>query len=260
MHIDWFTVIAQIINFLVLMWLLKKFLYKPILNAITVREKHISSQLANAITKEAEAQQEQNIFQRKNEEFNDQKAELLRNAVKEVEETRNNLLDKAKTDVDTLTLNMRKSLEKEEANLKEEVIHRTKKTVFVIATKVLQDLANVNLEQHMCALFLKNLQDLKIEDKYALTDSLSNNLIVNSAFSLSSSQHEQIKAVIEQISGFEINLKFKIKPELVSGLELLINGHKIAWSLSDYLTGLEASIAESTLQIPREMNESDHAK
>ena len=45
MQIDWFTVAAQTINFLVLMWLLKRFLYKPILNAIAAREKNIADQL-----------------------------------------------------------------------------------------------------------------------------------------------------------------------------------------------------------------------
>ena len=34
MLIDWFTVAAQVVNFLVLMWLLKRFLYKPIVYAI----------------------------------------------------------------------------------------------------------------------------------------------------------------------------------------------------------------------------------
>ena len=39
MEINWFTVIAQVINFLILVWLLKRFLYKPVLNAIAEREK-----------------------------------------------------------------------------------------------------------------------------------------------------------------------------------------------------------------------------
>jgi F-type H+-transporting ATPase subunit b len=39
MLIDWFTVAAQAINFLILVWLLKRFLYKPVLNAVDAREK-----------------------------------------------------------------------------------------------------------------------------------------------------------------------------------------------------------------------------
>ena len=43
MLIDWFTVIAQMLNFLILVWLLKRFLYQPILDAIDAREKGIAS-------------------------------------------------------------------------------------------------------------------------------------------------------------------------------------------------------------------------
>ena len=48
MLIDWFTVGAQALNFLILVWLMKRFLYKPILRAIDEREKRIASELADA--------------------------------------------------------------------------------------------------------------------------------------------------------------------------------------------------------------------
>jgi F-type H+-transporting ATPase subunit b len=51
MIIDWFTVIAQAINFLVLVWVMKRFLYKPILDAIDAREKRIALALAEAEAK-----------------------------------------------------------------------------------------------------------------------------------------------------------------------------------------------------------------
>ncbi len=69
MPIDWFTVVAQAINFLILVWLLKRFLYKPILHAIDEREKGIAAQLAEAEAKKAEAQKERDDFQHKNEAF-----------------------------------------------------------------------------------------------------------------------------------------------------------------------------------------------
>ncbi len=56
MLIDWFTVGAQALNFLILVWLMKRFLYKPILHAIDEREKRIATELANADKKKAEAQ------------------------------------------------------------------------------------------------------------------------------------------------------------------------------------------------------------
>src|SRR5690625_1258947 len=62
MEVDWFTVIAQILNFLVLVWLLKRFLYKPVLNAIDEREKKIASELEDAALHKAEARKEKEKF------------------------------------------------------------------------------------------------------------------------------------------------------------------------------------------------------
>ena len=80
MLIDWFTVGAQVLNFLILVWLMKRFLYKPILNAIDVREKRIAAELADADMKKAEAQKERDEFQHKNEEFDQHRAALLTKA------------------------------------------------------------------------------------------------------------------------------------------------------------------------------------
>ena len=69
MLVDWFTVGAQAINFIILVWLLKRFLYRPILDAVDAREKRVATELADADAKKAEAVKERDEFQHKNEEF-----------------------------------------------------------------------------------------------------------------------------------------------------------------------------------------------
>src|SRR5665811_2539985 len=88
MLIDWFTIGAQALNFLILVWLLKHFLYKPILNAIDAREKRIAKELADADAKKAEAQKEHDEFQHKNEEFDQQRAALLSKAKEDAQAER----------------------------------------------------------------------------------------------------------------------------------------------------------------------------
>ncbi len=48
MLINWFTVLAQIVNFLILVYLLKRFLYGPIIRAMQEREKKIARRLQDA--------------------------------------------------------------------------------------------------------------------------------------------------------------------------------------------------------------------
>src|ERR1035438_6429993 len=91
MLIDWFTVGAQALNFLVLVWLMKRFLYKPILNAIDQREKRIAAELADADKKKIEARQESEEFKNKNIVFDGQRAALLSKATVDAQAERERL-------------------------------------------------------------------------------------------------------------------------------------------------------------------------
>ena len=113
MLIDWFTVLAQVVNFLILVWLLKRFLYRPILDAIDAREKRIAKELADADAKKAEAQKERDEFQHKNEEFDQQRAALLSKATDEAKAERQRLLDEARKAADALAAKRQEALRSE---------------------------------------------------------------------------------------------------------------------------------------------------
>src|SRR5450631_1161046 len=110
MLIDWFTVGAQAINFIILVWLLKRFLYKPILDAVDAREKRVAAELADADAKRAEAKKERDEFQHKNEEFYQQRAELLSKARAEAKAERELLLREARRAADALSAKRQETL------------------------------------------------------------------------------------------------------------------------------------------------------
>ena len=160
MLINWFTVVAQAINFLILVWLLKRFLYKPILHAIDEREKGIAAQLAEAEAKKAEAQKERDDFQHKNEAFDQERAALLKKATDEAKAERQRLLDEARKDADALRAKRQEALRNEQRNLSQEIIRWTQKEVFAITRKTLADLAATSLEERMGDVFVQRLRAL----------------------------------------------------------------------------------------------------
>src|ERR1035437_10751310 len=117
MLIDWFTIGAQALNFLILVWLLKRFLYKPILHAVDAREKLIAAELADADTKKAKAQKECDEFQHKNEEFDQQRAALLMKATEEAKAERQRLLDEERKAADALSAKRQETLRNDPPNL-----------------------------------------------------------------------------------------------------------------------------------------------
>jgi len=245
MLIDWFTVAAQVINFLVLVWLLKRFLYKPVLNALDEREKRIAAQLEDAEKKKAQALKEQTGFQQKNEEFERQRAALLADATSAAKTEREKLVAAARQEAEALQARLQKATYDELDNLNRKVGVFAQKEVFAIARKALSDLAGMNLEERMTEVFVRRLHDLDDKHRDELKKCLGASakpLLVRSAFALSDPQMAAIRDGIKSLVEEGTKIEFETKPELISGLELSANGQKIAWSISDYLEELAASL------------------
>jgi F-type H+-transporting ATPase subunit b len=247
MLIDWFTLIAQAINFLILVWLLKRFLYKPILHAIDAREKGIAAQLAQAETKKADALKQSDDFQQKNKVFDEQHAALMTKCTDEANAERQRLLDEARKDADALRAKRQEALRNEEQALGTNIIRWTQKQVFAITRKTLADLASWSLEERMGEAFVQHLCALDGAAKDLLATafkSASDPPRVRSAFDLPPPERHAIENAIKQTFGVEPHIQFDTAPEVISGIELSINGQKVAWSIGDYLGTLEKSAAE----------------
>lgn len=247
MIIDWFTVAAQVVNFLVLVWLLRRFLYKPILNAIDAREKRIATELANADAKMTEARKERDEFQQKNEELDQQRDTLMDEAKAEAQAERRRLLDEARKAAEALYAKRQEVLKTEAENLNQALSRRVRQEVFAIARKTLRDLAGASLEERLNEVLIRRLRDLDGKEKEtfgAALKSASEPTRVRSTFELQPDQREAIQAALNETFSLKIPVRFETDPELVSGIELVTNGHKVAWSIADYLSSLETAVAE----------------
>ncbi len=247
MLIDWFTVGAQALNFLILVWLMKRFLYKPILNAIDAREKRIAAELGDADAKKAEAKKERDEFQHKNETFDKARAALLKSATDAAEVERQKLLDEARKTADALRAKREERLINEQRTLSQEIIRWTQKEVFAIARKALADLATASLEERMSETFVQRLRALTGAAKEKLAAALNAStspVPVRSAFDLPPDQQAAIQKAINETFSADVHIQYETVPELVGGIELSANGQKVAWSIADYLATLEKSAGE----------------
>jgi F-type H+-transporting ATPase subunit b len=247
MIIDRFTVIAQALNFLVLVWLLKRFLYKPILDAIDAREKRIALALDKAKTIKTEALRERDDFKQKNNQFDQQRSALLAKATEEAQAEGKRLRSEARQAANAYTVKRQEALQREQQSLNDEITHRMQKEVFAIARKTLMDLGGVSLEERMTEVFKRRLQELDDEKRKRLASAFtksSSSVVVRSAFLLEPEQQREIQQTLKETISPDINACFEIVPELMSGIELTADGHKIAWSISEYIESLDKSMTE----------------
>lgn len=245
--IDWFTVGAQALNFLILVWLMKRFLYQPILHAIDEREKRIAKELTDADAKRDEAQKERDEFQHKNENFDQERAELLTQATGEVKAERLRLFDEARKAADASSAKRQETLRSDAKTLNQAITRRAQDEVFSIARKALSDLATMSLEERMSEVFIRRLRKMDGKAKAGLDEALktaSDPALVRSAFDLPADHRAAIQKAINEAFSADIPLRFETAPELVAGIELTAHGQKVAWSIADYLMSLKKGVDE----------------
>lgn len=247
MLIDWFTVGAQVLNFIILVWLMKRFLYKPILDAIDARETRIASDLADAAATKAAAEQERDEIRNRNDIFDRERAGLLRRATDGARAERERLLDAARAEADARMAKSRDSSNTDAADFLAALRRKTQAEVFAVARRTLGDLAATELEQCVVAVFLARLRSLDSASKARLAQALADageSALVRSAFALAPAQHAEIRRAIKETVSRDVPLHFETAPDLVCGIELATAGQKVAWSIDAYLGAMERSVGE----------------
>ena len=246
MLIDWFTVGAQLLNFLALVWLMKRFLYQPVLNAIAAREKRIADQIADATAKVAQATAARKTFEDKNTAFDQQRADLLDQAKANAKTRAQQLADEAQTAALALAAQRQQALATQAEHLQRLIAGRAAQEVFAVARKTLADLANVSLEESMVEVFLQRLSDLPAPAKDALGAALTQSTapaLLRSHFELPAEQKQAIQSAVNTTFSADLPLRFDVAADTVCGIELSAGGQKLAWTIAEYLRDLEHGVA-----------------
>ncbi len=247
MQIDWVTVIAQIVNFLILVGLLKYLLYGPITRAMHNRRQSIQDQLEEAREREREAEQEQEEYEQKRRELEERREELVEQARSEAQERREEMLEEAREQVQGVERRWHESLRDERDAFLRELRDRMGARVCVVARQALRDLADAELEAQMVSIFLDRLNELDDEHRRDLRralDEADRPPRVVTTFELSEDQREGIQSAVRDVLDADVSVAFRQSRELLCGIELNVGGRKIAWSLDSYLDRLEENISE----------------
>ena len=263
MPIDWFTVIAQIINFLILVWLLKRFLYRPILDGIDAREHKIASVLSNAETQKKHAENLEAQYKEKLTNIDAERSTIIELAKAEAHKATLAALQDAKAQADALSIKRTNALNTEIQMLQNEVIDKSVKEVFALSRKVISELADLQLQDKMFDKLLSHLKALNEAQHHELCLAIKKNqgqATVRSIAPLSQPQCEHLKACLEDIltdqpsqrateqtggDSLTITLNLEVDPQLIAGLALSFGGWKLSWSANELLSALQYEVALS---------------
>jgi F-type H+-transporting ATPase subunit b len=226
-------------------WLLKRFLYNPVLDAIDARENSIAAELKAAAAKQSEAQTERDEFKAKNLEFDEQRSALMAKATEQSDADRRRLLSEARKEAEDLRIKYADALRADGARLESKITQLAKDEIFGIARKALADLATASLEERMSDVFIRRLRALDAKEKGPLAAALRSSpepALLRSSFDLPPQERAKIQNALNETFSAEVRLRFDSAPDALCGVELTVHGQKLAWSVADYLKTLEQKV------------------
>jgi F-type H+-transporting ATPase subunit b len=236
-QIDWLTVAAQIVNFFILVWLLKRVLYRPVLNAMAERERQIAARIDAAASREAAAESMAGDYRERAATLQRERSAKLDEATRTAEEERRRLLAEARAEVETQRAKWLDDLTRERRSAERAVERELLRSAVEIARRALADLAHARLEDQVVEAFIRQVESLPPAERAALS-AKGKPIRCVAAFELSETAQQRLG------SAFEGPVEFATDAELVCGIALIGSDHKIEWNVKAYSERLTQRIDE----------------
>jgi F-type H+-transporting ATPase subunit b len=217
MTINGWTIALQAINFLVLVWLLQRFLYKPAMAMMARRKQLVEEAFDEARSAKTQAEAEQKRYQSEQEKLVASRDEVLARAHEEIEADRTKVLDDA-----------HKQAAEERATALAEIKARVADLSVSMATRLLEQLATQTgnapgLAEAGLAALLKHIDGLPEEERSSLDDDLGNSgeqLKAITAVKLGADSEQRWRAALEKRFPGAPDITFQTSPDLLGGAEL----------------------------------------
>jgi F-type H+-transporting ATPase subunit b len=257
MLIDPFTVIAQIVNFAILVIALKYFLYDRVIEAMDRREASVAERLTEAEQREATAADEAERLREERAQLDRHRDDLLDAARGDAAEHRDELLERARAEVEAERARWERGLRAEQQEFRGDLQRHTVKEVMELSRRALSDLAGADLERAVIDRALEHLasHDDEREEVFAVDDP-EHSVTVRTAFTVAHDERQEIEGQLRAM-GLDAGgrVRFEHDPELVLGVEFRGNGTAVSWNAADYIAQLSSSLDELTERLDRDADD-----
>ena len=240
MELNWTTFVLEIINFLVLVWILKRFLYKPVLDVIARRRAGIEKTLAAAEALQADAESLREQYEGRLADWDRERQQAREALVQEVETERASKMAELQTVLDQ----EREKAHVTEARHQVDAMRKIEETALMqgarFATRLLEQASGPDTESRLVELVITGLTRLPAEHIAALRSSygkMPEAIVVVSAFPLPDDQRQRLKQALAPVISPNIPLQFEQDSEMLAGLRITLGARVLGVNILDELKG-----------------------
>ena len=238
MEFDWTTFALEVINFLVLVWLLKHFFYRPVLGVIERRQANTAKTIADAATVQREAEDLKRDYQARLAHVDEARAAAQDKLDQEIAAERARRL----AILDAELANERQRRETLDARERSELGQALERQAMVIATRyatrLLDQLGGPELEAKLADLALSELSTQTPDKLEALHTALQEpdlSIQVVSAYPLDATRRTAFTQALSKLAGRSITPEFSEDPTLKAGVCIMAGAWVLMANLRDEL-------------------------
>lgn len=246
MGINWVTFFAQIVNLFVLIWLLKRFLYRPILQAVEKRQAEIMNKVNRAKEEYDLAEAEHKKLLKKQADFDAQKQQKFDEVLQETENLKNKWLSEIQNEAQKMRQKMQDDLNRQAINLHTQIRDMMADNFVTISKKIASQIAGMDCIEHSIDLFQKKVSGIsktdakKIKSAYQKIGIIS----ISSSETLTETTQKKLAQFLSETFDWELPLKMKFETDtdLILGLEMTVGDICIQWHLKEYLDEYQTNL------------------
>jgi F-type H+-transporting ATPase subunit b len=238
MQLNWTTFVLEVINFLVLAWILKRFLYKPVLNAIARRKAAIDKTLSDAQATHEQAQKLELQYQNRLADWEYEKERLRASLTEELRVQRERLTADLQKALDQQREKERVVAERRLAEMEDRAAEQGTAKGVEFTARLLERIASPELEARLVTLVLEDLPRLEPAQRKALQEACrgpQREFKVSSVFPLADSQRSQVVQALKEVTGQNVTAAFDQDSSLVAGLRISAGPWTVRANLRDEL-------------------------
>ncbi|OZG70103.1 ATP F0F1 synthase subunit B [Hahella sp. CCB-MM4] len=244
MELDWSTVVLEIINFIILIWLLKRFLYRPVLNVVEKRQASVreSLQQAEDTQKQAEALQQQ--YQDRLKTWEQEKSEARREFEEALNQDRARKLETLQSELAREADKAKAAAENQNRQWRREVTEQALQQGSGFAAALMKPLADQHLEEKLIHLFCETMDQWPPSTLEELRNAVNHRppnvpiqFEISSAFELSTDIRERLLSILVKALGEQCETSFAVDESLLAGIRIASGGWSLGLNLADELRG-----------------------
>lgn len=239
MELDWTTFLLEVINFLILVWLLKRFLYQPVLEVIGKRRQKIQAELLQAATTQEQANQLKEQYEKRLVEWEQEKRVALEELTQEIAREREHRLREIDDELEQQRLKHQARDQQQQVLWRSQAEAGALRLGSAFAASLLRELAGPEVDKRLRQLFVDQLQALPASELARLKEGWQDNnsaVEVLSAAPLDAGQQDIVRQALEQAFGpCRGAWQFHTDENLVAGLRVSVGGWILQANLQDEL-------------------------